>query len=93
MGRSVLDALGTGLGFLVALLMMGSVREILGNGSLLGIPLFGDRFEPWVIFVLPPGGFLVLGFWLLGLSWSAERRKARLAEAPPQAAARERGVA
>jgi electron transport complex protein RnfE len=75
--RALLDALGTGTGFVVALVMMGSVREILGSGSLLGIPLFGDRFEPWLVMVLPPGGFLVLGFWLLGLNWWSQRRERR----------------
>ena len=73
-GRSLLDALGTGAGFIVALIMMGSVREILGSGSFLGVSLFGDRFEPWLIMVLPPGGFLVLGFWLIGLNWWSQRR-------------------
>ena len=73
-GRSLLDALGTGAGFILALVMMGSVREILGSGTFLGVSLFGDRFEPWLIMVLPPGGFFALGFWLLGLNWWSQRR-------------------
>ena len=73
-GRSLLDAAGTGTGFMIALLMMGTFREVLGNGSVLGVPLFGDRFEPWVIFILPPGGFLTLGFILLAFGWWKERR-------------------
>ena len=77
-GRSLLDALGTGGGFLLALVMMGSIREILGSGSFLGISLFGDHFEPWLIMVLPPGGFFALGFWLLGLNWWAQRRERRV---------------
>ena len=76
-GRSLLDALGTGAGFIVALVMMGSIREVLGNGSFLGVSLFGDRFEPWLVMVLPPGGFLALGFWLIGLNWWAQRRERR----------------
>jgi electron transport complex protein RnfE len=75
-GRSLLDAAGTGVGFMIALLMMGSVREILGNGTFLGVSLFGAAFEPWVIMILPPGGFLTLGVWLLLLSW-IERRRAK----------------
>lgn len=63
--KSVVNALGMGLGFTIALLCLGTVREILGAGTLLGIPLFGDNFEPWVVMVLPPGGFFVLGSWLL----------------------------
>jgi electron transport complex protein RnfE len=74
-GRAMLDAAGTGLGFTVALLMMGTFREVLGNGSILGYPLFGDAFEPWVIMILPPGGFFTLGFILLGFGWWEERKK------------------
>jgi len=76
-GRALLDAVGTGTGFLVALLMMGGIRELLGAGTLLGFPVFGEHFEPWVIMILPPGGFLTLGFWLLGLAWWTERRAQR----------------
>ena len=73
-GRSVLDALGTGFGFIITMMIMGSVREILGNGSWLGYPLFGAHFQPWVIMVLPPGGFFTLGFVLLGIAWWKDRK-------------------
>jgi electron transport complex protein RnfE len=62
---STLNATGMGLGFTVGLTMIGAVREILGNGTLLGISLFGPNFQPWVVMVLPPGGFFVMGSWLL----------------------------
>ncbi|MFW6205597.1 MAG: electron transport complex subunit RsxE [Gemmatimonadota bacterium] len=75
-GRAVLDAGGTAIGFTIALLLMGGFREILGNGSVLGYPLFGDGFEPWVVMILPPGGFFTLGFILLGLSWWEDRKEA-----------------
>jgi electron transport complex protein RnfE len=71
--RSALDALGMGLGFTLVLLGMGALREVLGSGSLLGVPVLGARFEPWVIMVLPPGGFLALGIILLLLAWWQER--------------------
>ena len=74
-GRSLLDAVGTGIGFIIALTMMGAFREVLGNGTFLGVSLFGPRFEPWVVMVLPPGGFLALGILLLGLAAWEERRK------------------
>jgi electron transport complex protein RnfE len=79
-GRSMLDAVGTGVGFMIALLMMGTVREVLGNGTLLTetpfeVQLFGSSFEPWVVMILPPGGFLTLGFILLGLNWIRRRRE------------------
>ena len=73
-GRSALDAIGMGIGFMVALLLMGTFREILGSGSLLGVPLFGSGYEPWVVMILPPGGFLTLGGILLFLGWYRHRR-------------------
>jgi Na+-translocating ferredoxin:NAD+ oxidoreductase subunit E len=73
-GRAVLDAVGTSAGFTIALLMMGTFREVLGNGSILDYAVFGDGFEPWVIMILPPGGFFTLGFILLALSWREERK-------------------
>jgi Na+-translocating ferredoxin:NAD+ oxidoreductase subunit E len=81
---AVLDAIGMASGFLFALFALGSVREILGDGSFFGIDLFGPDFEPWVIMVLPPGGFLTLGLLLLFFSWVKERKEQlaeRLAEA------------
>jgi electron transport complex protein RnfE len=74
-GRAALDAIGTGAGFMLALLLMGGIREVLGNGSFLGVPLFGDAFEPWIIMILPPGGFFTLGLLLLGLAGWEERKK------------------
>ena len=74
-GRSVLDAVGSGVGFTITMLIMGSIREVLGAGSFLGYRLFGASFEPWVIFTLPPGGFFTLGFVLLFLSWTQRRRE------------------
>ena len=72
---AVVDALGMASGFLFALLALGSVREILGEGRLLGMDLFGPDFEPWVIMILPPGGFLTLGLLLLFFNWLQERRE------------------
>ncbi len=72
---ATLNATGMGLGFTLGLTMIGSVREILGAGTLLGIPLFGQHFQPWVVMVLPPGGFIVMGSWLLLFSiWRARRK-------------------
>ena len=82
-GRALLDAIGTGVGFILALLMMGAVREALGSGSLLGHPIFGPNFEPWIVMVLPPGGFLTLGFWLLLLNWLQARRRRAAPEPRP----------
>ena len=78
-GRAVLDAFGTGTGFMIAMLMMGTIREVLGNGTFLGISLFGPNYEPWVIFILPPGGFFTIGFILLALNYIERRKKLRQA--------------
>lgn len=72
------NAAGMGAGFTVGLLALGTVREILGAGSLLGISLFGAQFQPWVIMLLPPGGFFVLGSWLLFFAWLERRKQRRL---------------
>lgn len=74
-GRAILDAAGTGLGFIVALTMMGGLREVLGYGSFLGVPLFGPGFEPWIVMILPAGGFFALGFILLLFGWWEERKR------------------
>ena len=73
---SVLDGLGVGVGFIIAIFMMGAVREILGSGTLFGVMLFGESFEPWVVMILPSGGFFVLGALLLVLSWIQQGRRA-----------------
>ena len=71
---AVVDALGMAGGFFIALFSLGAVREILGEGALFGVKLFGDNFEPWVIMILPPGGFLTLGLLLLFFNWVKERK-------------------
>ncbi|MBS3818310.1 electron transport complex subunit RsxE [bacterium] len=65
-GRSLVDALGMSSGFVLGLLVLSSIREILGSGTFLGTQVMGDWFKPWTIMVLPPGAFITLGI-LLGL--------------------------
>ena len=62
------------MGFVFALLCLGSVREILGSGTLFGVELFHDRFQDWVMRVLPAGGFFTLAGWLLLFNWMKERK-------------------
>ncbi len=71
------NALGMGAGFTVGLFALGSAREILGAGTLFGVSLFGPYFQPWVVMVLPPGGFFVLGAWLLLFAWWRRRKEQR----------------
>jgi electron transport complex protein RnfE len=75
--RAMLDAVGTGIGFIIAMLMMGGIREIFGYGTFLGFPLFGSNYEPWIIFILPPGGFFTIGFILLAMNWWQRRQEER----------------
>lgn len=66
---SFADGLGNGLGFTLALVILGSVREILGNGSIFGIDLLGRLgYQPALIMILPPGAFLALGLLLAGFN-------------------------
>lgn len=80
LGAVLVNSLGMGAGFTIALLCLGTVREILGNGTILGFQLFADNFQPWVVMILPPGGFFVLGAWLLLFAWLKQRKDARLLE-------------
>ncbi|MDQ6958377.1 MAG: electron transport complex subunit E [Mariprofundaceae bacterium] len=65
---SATDALAVGLGFTFALMLLGSVREILGHGSFFGISLFGEHYPDFLMFVLPPGAFIALGFIIAGIN-------------------------
>lgn len=66
---SLADGLGNGLGFTLALVVLGAVREILGNGSIFGIDLLGKfGYQPALIMILPPGAFLALGLLLAGFN-------------------------
>ena len=76
-GRSLLDAIGTATGFTIALVLMSALREVLGSGTLLGYRVLGPSFEPWVIMVLPPGGFFTIGFYMLIFGWLHERKARR----------------
>lgn len=76
-GPSVADAAGVGIGFTIACFALGSVREVLGNGTFAGFPVFGAEFEPWTIMALPGGAFFVLASWLLLFNWMRERKAAR----------------
>jgi electron transport complex protein RnfE len=59
--ESIVDGLGMGIGYTIALVILGSIREILGAGSIFGIPLFGEGFQPALILIMPPGAFILLG--------------------------------
>ncbi|PKL86815.1 MAG: electron transport complex subunit RsxE [Ignavibacteriae bacterium HGW-Ignavibacteriae-1] len=66
-GRSLIDSLGMGTGFLIVLFVLGGIREILSARTLLGFQVLPDMFEPWLVMILPAGAFITLGF-MLGFS-------------------------
>lgn len=75
-GRSMLDALGMGLGFTIGLLSLGAVREVMGSGSLFNIPVLPGAFQEWIVMILPAGGFFTLAFWLLFFNARKTKTKA-----------------
>lgn len=61
---SLADGFGMGIGFTLSLLVLGAIREVLGNGTLFNVPAFGPGFYPFLVMILPPGAFITLGFLL-----------------------------
>jgi electron transport complex protein RnfE len=59
---SVIDALGMGLGFILALTALGATREILGSGSIFGVSFVPEDASTLILFILPPGAFIALAF-------------------------------
>lgn len=63
---SFFDGLGMGAGFTLALLLIGCIRELLGAGSIFGVPVIGDWYDPALIMILPAGGFILIGYLVGG---------------------------
>lgn len=72
---SVVDGFGMGLGFTLALFVLGAVREIFGAGALFGVSLFGPEYQPLLLMILPPGAFLAMGLLLAGMNRIDARRR------------------
>jgi len=62
--RSFADGLGLGIGYTISLVALASLREVFGNGTFLGMPVFGPSFQPFSFLVLAPGAFVCLGLML-----------------------------
>jgi electron transport complex protein RnfE len=75
--KTMVNSLGMGAGFTLALFSIGAVREILGFGTIFGVSLFGSQFQPWAVFILPPGGFIVLSLWLVLFAQLKRRQMAK----------------
>jgi len=80
-GRSVLDAIGNGLGYSIILVVVATIRELLGNGSLMGFRVLklardGGWFEPSALLLLPPSAFFIIGFIIWAIrSWKPEQQE------------------
>ncbi len=73
-GRSIADGLGMGLGFTWVLVLLGSIRELLGAGAIFGVAILPETFNTWLVMILPPGAFLTLGLMIGAANWLNERR-------------------
>jgi electron transport complex protein RnfE len=69
---SLLDGIGMGMGFILVIVTIGIIREVLGNGTIFGSSRF--IFHPGLIMILPPGGFITIGFLMGILNWWKGRR-------------------
>ena len=65
---AVVDGVGMGLGFTLALFVLGAVRELFGSGSLLGYAVFGPEYQPLLLMILPPGAFIAMGLLLAAMN-------------------------
>ena len=75
--RSMIDGLAMGLGFTFALCLLASIREIIGAGTIYGIPLFGANYQPVTMIVQAPGGFLCLGILIAAFQVVIKKVKGR----------------
>ena len=77
---SFFDGLGMGAGFCIALLAIGVVRELFGNGTILGFTVFGSWYNPALIMILPAGGFMLIGYMVAGVKMYLTYKEKKLAE-------------
>ena len=74
---SFFDGFGMGVGFTVAMLVISVIRELLGNGTIMGYTILGSGYNPALIMVLPPGAFILIGYMIGGIRLYNERKEAR----------------
>ena len=76
---SFFDGLGMGCGFALGLLLLGIIREFIGTGAIFGIKLLGASYNPALIMILPPGGFILIGYMVAGFKiWTEHMEKVKL---------------
>lgn len=78
---SFVDGFGMGMGFTLSMIIVGTIRELIGNGSILGFNVLGQAYQPALIMILPPGAFILIGYLVAGFKILNEhmekRQKAR----------------
>ncbi len=79
--KSFCDGFGMGCGFTLAMVSISVIRELIGAGTLWGIPIFGAGYNPMLMMVLPPGAFILIGYMVAGVkTWNAKREAKRMKE-------------
>jgi electron transport complex protein RnfE len=73
---SILDGLGMGIGFTLALTFMASFRELLGNGTIFGLKMVAEQASTILLFILPPGAFFAFGYMIAGANFIKRKQKA-----------------
>lgn len=77
---SMLDGLGMGCGFTIAMLVIGIIREFMGNGSIFGVTILGSWYNPALIMILPPGAFILIGYMIGAIKIFDQRKEKRKKE-------------
>ena len=77
---SMLDGLGMGCGFTIAMLAISAIREVIGNGTILGYSVFGSGYNPALIMILPPGAFMLIGYMIGAIKLNNDRKERKKLE-------------
>lgn len=73
---SIIDGFGMGIGYTIAIVVLGTIRELLGAGSIFGLQLLPASYEPMLVIILPPGGFIALGLLIGLVNYMSRKKKA-----------------
>lgn len=73
---SIIDGLSMGIGFTFAIVVLGSIRELLGSGSIFGLQILPASYEPMLVIILPPGAFIALGLLIGLVNYMSRKKKA-----------------
>jgi len=77
---SFFDGFGMGCGFTIAMVSIGVIRELFGNGTILGFTVFGSWYNPALIMILPPGAFMLIGYMIGAIKLNNERKESKKME-------------